>query len=119
MAIDFVSTFVNISASGGNAAVAAFIATNVGKKVIAIPTFSINENLFQLVIMATTSTIGKGSAVGANAASSQFEVTGDGGVALVAAMNVNFNASPALTKVQGVEVALRDNLAFVSFVQSN
>lgn len=117
MAIDFIATLFNISDSGGTGRVAAYIGANAAKNIIGTPVFSINENLMQLVILATTSARST-AAPGATAAVSQAEVSGDGGAALVGLLNNNFNLSPSLPKVHSVEVALRDNLAFVTVIQS-
>lgn len=126
---NFSAQLFNISDAGGAARAAAFIAAAQGSPaaqqyVVAAPTWVINQNIMQLVILSAANPSGVGATVGTTVAELTYEVSADGGAALIAAMNANFasHGSPAvtLTKVQKVEAAQNfENLAIVAVIQSN
>jgi hypothetical protein len=131
---NFIGKLFNVSASGGTAAVAAFIAASAVAAgsppetysyVVAIPTWVINQNVMQLVILSNSDVKQVyGTGVGSTVVETSFEVTGDGGAALIAAMNANFvlGGTPAasLNHVQSVVAAQNfEALAVCTVLQSN
>lgn len=130
---NFIGKLFNVSASGGTAAVAAYISasgTAAGSPpetygyFVAAPTWNINENVMQLVILSHADVKRQyGTGVGTDVVEISYEISGDGGVALIAAMNANFvdAGSPAnsLAYVQSVVSTEFEALAMCSVVQSN
>jgi hypothetical protein len=131
---NFIGKLFNVSASGGTAAVAAFIAASAVDAgsppetygyVVATPTWVINQNVMQLVILSHADVKRQyGAGVGSQVVQVSYEITGDGGAALIAAMNANFvlGGSPAtsLNYVQSVSAAQNfEALAICSVIQSN
>ncbi len=126
---NFSGKLFNVSDSGGLARVAAFVAAAQGSPaaqqyVVATPTWVVNQNVMQLVILSAANPSGIGSTVGTSVDEIAYEVSGDGGAALIAAMNANFvgfgSPAVALTKVQAVVAANNfENLAICKVLQSN
>jgi Ice-binding-like len=101
MANNFIGQLFNISDVGGLGRVATFIEANAVATgspavapygyVVATPTWVINENSFQLVILSHADVKEQyGHGVGSTVAETLAEVTMDGGAALIAAMNANY-----------------------------
>jgi hypothetical protein len=131
---NFIGKLFNVSASGGTALVAAFIeasAIDAGSPaesygyVVATPTWVINQNVMQLVILSHADVKRQyGTGVGSTVTEVVYEITGDGGAALIAAMNANFvnGGSPVapLAYVQSVSAAQNfEALAMCAVIQSN
>jgi hypothetical protein len=101
MANNFIGQFFNISDEGGPAKVAAFIQANATASgspavvpygyVVAAPTWVINQNIFQFVVLSHADVKEQyGVGVGSTVIELLDEISGDGGAALIAEMNANY-----------------------------
>jgi hypothetical protein len=133
MANGFIGKLFNISASGGAALVNEYIAENANTSgspaeahqyVVGCPTISINNNIFQFVVLANASPSTHATILSSTTNSNTYEISADGGVALIYWMNLVANnaiGSPAnvTSYVRSLTLTCFENLPMATVVMSN